>query len=63
MTELEIRYTDLEVTVESLQETVLKQQQKIDVLAEIVAQLESRLKDAGGHNILSPSEESPPPHY
>jgi SlyX protein len=63
MTELEIRYTDMEATIESLQDTVLRQQQKIDSLIEKFAQLESRLKDSGGQHILSPSEESPPPHY
>jgi len=63
LTELEIRYTDMEMTVESLHDTILQQQQTIDALSLKLEELESRLKSASVPDILPPGEEPPPPHY
>lgn len=63
VTELEIRLTHLEDTIEVLNSTVIKQHNEIDILKLQIAMLEKKLK-ATQATILAPeSEETPPPHY
>ena len=61
--DLEIRLTHQENHIEELDKIIYQQQKTIDTLKEQLSNLEKRLKTATENNILSPSEESPPPHY
>ncbi|MDH5765020.1 MAG: SlyX family protein [Gammaproteobacteria bacterium] len=61
--DLEIRLTHQENHIEELDKIIYQQQRTIDALKEQLGNLEKRLKTATENNILSPSEESPPPHY
>lgn len=61
--ELEIRLTHQEATLESLGQTVFEQSKLIDSLGIRIQRLEARLRELGGSNIATESEETPPPHY
>lgn len=63
LTELEIRYTDMELTIESLQDTLFRQQRQLTAMSHRIEDLEARLRSAAQADILSPAEEPPPPHY
>ncbi|MDH5472582.1 MAG: SlyX family protein [Gammaproteobacteria bacterium] len=61
--DLEIRLTHQENHIEELDKIIYRQQKAMDLLTERLTNLEKRLKTAAENNILSPSEEAPPPHY
>lgn len=61
--DLEIRLTHQENHIEELDRIIFQQQKAIDLLTAQVQHLQQKLKNATEANILSPSEESPPPHY
>jgi len=63
VTELEIRLTHLEDTIEVLNKTVIEQHNHIDLLQLQVSTLEKKLKAAQSSPIALESEETPPPHY
>ena len=63
VTELEIRLTHLEDTLEILNKTIIKQHQEIDLLQLQVANLEKKIKAAQSSPVAHESEETPPPHY
>jgi len=61
--DLEIRLTHQEDHIQELDRIIYQQQQSIDLLQEQIKHLQGKLKNVSENNILSPSEESPPPHY
>ncbi|MCW8909284.1 MAG: SlyX family protein, partial [Gammaproteobacteria bacterium] len=61
--DLEIRLTHQENHIEELDKVIYQQQKTIDALSERLTDLERRLKTATENNILSQSDEVPPPHY
>ena len=63
VTELEIRLTHLEDTIEVLNETIIKQHGEIDLLQIQVSALEKKIKASQSSPIAHESEETPPPHY
>jgi len=63
VTELEIRMTHLEDTIEVLNNTIIKQHDEIDHLKLQVSVLEKKLKATQATIIAPESEETPPPHY
>lgn len=63
VTELEIRLTHLEDTIEVLNRTIINQHAEIDHLKLQVAALEKKLKATQATIIAPESEETPPPHY
>ena len=63
VTELEIRLTHLEDTIEVLNTTIIKQHDEIDLLQLQVSQLEKKIKASQSSPIVHESEETPPPHY
>jgi SlyX protein len=58
---LEARLTFQDVTIETLNETITAQWQKIDALTRQLQNLSERLKEAEAHT-PGPANE-PPPHY
>jgi SlyX protein len=63
VTELEIRLTHLEDTLEILNRTIIKQHEEIDLLQLQVSNLEKKMKAAQSSPVAHESEETPPPHY
>jgi len=63
VTELEIRLTHLEDTIEVLNETIIRQHGEIDLLQLQVSVLEKKIKTSQSSPIAHESEETPPPHY
>ncbi len=63
VTELEIRLTHIEDTLDVLNQTVIEQHTQIDQLQLQISVLEEKLKAAARSNIAHESEETPPPHY
>jgi SlyX protein len=63
ITELEIRLTHLEDTIEVLNNTIIKQHGEIDLLQLQVSQLEKKIKASQSSQVAMESEETPPPHY
>lgn len=63
VTELEIRLTHFEDTIEVLNQAVIRQQHEIDRLQQQVLLLEKKLKASQATPIALDSEETPPPHY
>ncbi len=63
VTELEIRLTHLEETIEVLNNTIIKQHDEIDLLQLQVSQLEKKIKASQSSPVALESEETPPPHY
>lgn len=63
MTDLEIRLTYQEATLQALNDTVVAQQGVIDQLRREVELLKRQLRDAAPADIAAPWEETPPPHY
>ena len=61
--DLEIRLTHQEDHILELDKIIYQQQQAIDLLQDQIKHLQGKLKTSSESNILSPSEESPPPHY
>jgi SlyX protein len=63
VTELEIRLTHLEDTIEVLNRTIIQQHAEIDTLQLQVSNLEKKLKASQSSPVALESEETPPPHY
>jgi SlyX protein len=63
ITELEIRLTHIEDTLDVLNQSVIDQHKLIDQLQLQIAILEKKLKAVAPSNIANESEETPPPHY
>jgi len=63
ITELEIRLTHMEETIDVLNETIIRQHGEIDQLQLQISILEKKLKATQEANIAHESEETPPPHY
>ena len=63
ITELEIRLTHIEDTLDVLNQAVIEQHGLIDQLQLQISILEKKLKAAASSNIAHESEETPPPHY
>ena len=63
ITELEIRLTHLEDTIEVLNKTIIRQHSDIDLLQLQVSILEKKIKASQPSPIAHESEETPPPHY
>ena len=63
ITELEIRLTHIEDTLDVLNKIVIDQNNLIDQLQLQIFILEKKLKAAATSNIAHESEETPPPHY
>ena len=63
ITELEIRLTHLEDTLEIFDRAIIKQNSDIDILQLKIEILEKKLKDSANTPIADESEETPPPHY
>ena len=63
ITELEIRLTHLENTIDVLNQTIIEQHRLIDQLQLQISILEKKLKASAASNIAHESEETPPPHY
>jgi len=63
ITELEIRLTHLEDTIDVLNQTIIDQHKLVDQLQLQISILEKKLKAAATSNIAHESEETPPPHY
>lgn len=61
--DLEIRLTHQEDHIHSLDKVIYDQDKTITALTERVELLEKKLKAAGEQQILSPHEDTPPPHY
>jgi SlyX protein len=62
-TELEIRLTHMEVTLEVLDTTIINQQSEIDRLKLQISILEKKLKSATESQLADEKDETPPPHY
>ena len=63
ITEVEIRLTHIEDTLDVLNQTIINQHKLIDQLQLQISILEKKLKAAATSNIAHESEETPPPHY
>jgi SlyX protein len=63
ITELEIRLTHFEDTIEVLNQTIIKQADEISNLQLQITILEKKLKAVQSNPVAHESEESPPPHY
>jgi len=63
ITELEIRLTHIEDTLDVLNQTVIEQNKLLDQLQLQLSMLEKKLKAVATSNIAPESEETPPPHY
>ena len=63
ITEVEIRLTHIEDTLDVLNQTIIGQHKLIDQLQLQISILEKKLKAAATSNIAHESEETPPPHY
>ena len=63
ITELEIRLTHLEDTIDVLNRMVIEQHDLIDQLQLQITILEKKLKAASESNIAHEKDETPPPHY
>ena len=63
ITELEIRLTHIEDTLEVLNQSVIDQHNLIDQLQLQITTLEKKLKTVASSNVAHESEETPPPHY
>ena len=63
VTELEIRLTHMEDTIEVLNKTIIKQHDEIDLLQLQVSNLEKKIKASQSSPVAHESEETLPPHY
>ena len=63
ITELEIRLTHFEDTIDVLNQTIIKQSDEINLLQLQVSILEKKIKSAQTSPVAHESEETPPPHY
>ena len=63
ITDLEVRFTHQEASLDELTKTVVEQEKIIDSLVKEVEQIKLILRDISASNIASQAEETPPPHY
>jgi len=63
ITELEIRLTHLDDTIEVLNQTIISQHDEISLLKLQVAALEKKIKASQSSPVALESGETPPPHY
>lgn len=63
LTDLEIRLTHQEATLQTLNDVITEQQRLIDQLRGEIAALKRQLRDLSSSPIAAPWEETPPPHY
>ena len=63
ITEVEIRLTHIEDTLDVLNQTIIDQHKLIDHLQLQISILEKKMKAAAASNIAHESDETPPPHY
>ena len=63
ITEVEIRLTHIEDTLDVLNQTIIDQHKLIDQLQLQISILEKKMKAAAASNIAHESDETPPPHY
>ncbi len=63
LTELEIRLTHQDETVEILSSTLISQHDEIDALRLKLEILEKRLKSMHESQVADQKDETPPPHY
>lgn len=61
--DLEIRLTHQEDHIQSLDKVIYAQDQLITALTKKLKQLDSKLLTMGEENILSATDDKPPPHY
>lgn len=63
LTELEIRLTHQDETIETLSTTLIAQRNEIDALKLKLEILEKRLKSVSESQVADQKDETPPPHY
>ena len=63
ITELEIRLTHLEETLDIFDATIIKQHNEIETLKLQLEILEKKLKASANSQIADEADETPPPHY
>ena len=63
ITELEIRLTHMEITVEVLDRMIIAQQAEIDAHKLKIEILEKKLRAAAQSQVAHEKDETPPPHY
>ncbi len=63
LTELEIRLTHYEDTIEALNQVVIRQSRDIETLQIQLQHLNKKLKSAQGSIVADEKDETPPPHY
>ena len=63
ITELEIRLTHQDEHIESLSNSIIRQNEEIDTLKLKLEILEKRLKAIGEAQVIDQKDETPPPHY
>ena len=63
ITELEIRLTHQDETIETLSNTLIRQHDEIDLLKLKIEIIEKRLKTAAESQVADQKDETPPPHY
>lgn len=61
--DLEIRLTHQEDHIQSLDKIIYEQDQLLTLLTSKIKQMDNKLLTMGEDNILSSTEEAPPPHY
>jgi len=59
---VELKFMDVEVTIEQLNEVIIRQQNTIDRLTSTVEQLQGQMRSVSSI-IAKESDETPPPHY
>jgi len=59
---VELKFMDVEVTIEQLNEVIIRQQNTIDHLTRTVEQLQGQMQSVSSI-IAKESDETPPPHY
>lgn len=63
LTDLEIRYTHQERTIQELSDALFRQELKLEQLQTEVRQLREQLMIVSPSMVRSPEDEEPPPHY
>ena len=63
ITELEIRLTHMEDTLDVLDKTIISQRGEIDKLKLQISILEKKLQSTTESQVADEKDETPPPHY
>ena len=61
--QLETRHAFMDQEIQTLNDVIIRQQAQIDALAEQVRLLQEKIQDMKPSQVVSQSEETPPPHY